>query len=108
MRIVIIGKFQELFDRVRILTFKKNKQKISAFLLKAKIPKKSDQTKHALQPVIPLIADLKSEEKNDKSKFIMVELKARAGAPADSAKYKKTFVPLKKVHHKIGLILSWM
>ena len=62
---------------------------MSAFLLKTKAPQKTDKSKHALQPVIPLIAEVKTDEENDKSKFITVELKARAGAPADSAKYKK-------------------
>ena len=62
-----MGKFQELFDKVGILTFKEKKKKMSAFFLKTKSPRKVDKTKHMLQPVIPLVADLKSEEDNDKS-----------------------------------------
>ena len=62
---------------------------MSSFLLKKRAPQKLDKTKHALQPVIPLVVESKSEEDNDKSKFITVELKARAGTPADAAKCKK-------------------
>jgi hypothetical protein len=42
-----------------------------------------------LKPVLPLVPDSIPSADGDKGKFLTFELKARAGAPADSTKYKK-------------------
>ena len=56
-------------------------------MLTDRIPKK--KRGQALKPVLPLIQEQPPKLEDNKQKFISIELKARAGAPATSSTYKK-------------------
>ena len=57
-------------------------------MLAYKIPKKKIPS--SLQPILPLTPKTKDpSDKDDKSKFIAIDLKARVGQPAGGATYKK-------------------
>jgi hypothetical protein len=57
-------------------------------MLSARIPKKNPAP-NTLKPVLPLIIEKSKSVKDDKSRFITIELRARVNAPASSATYKK-------------------
>ena len=59
------------------------------FLAASHAKKKFELKKAQLQPILPLFRK-KAETDDDKTKFITLDLKVRAGAPAGTPSYKKT------------------
>ena len=59
------------------------------FLAASHAKKKFELKKAQLQPILPLFRK-KAETDDDKTKFITLDLKVRAGAPAGTLSYKKT------------------
>ena len=57
-------------------------------MLSARIPKKKFSAARNLQPVLPLIPEVLPGLEEDKSQFISLELRTRAGGPVNST-YKK-------------------
>ena len=57
-------------------------------MLSARIPKKKNSPARNLQPVLPLVPEALPGLEEDKSQFISLELRTRAGGPATST-YKK-------------------
>jgi hypothetical protein len=57
-------------------------------MLSPRIPKKNPAP-NTLKPVLPLIIEKSESVKDDKSRFITIDLRARVNAPASSAMYKK-------------------
>ena len=82
---VTIGFFSGLIRDIKIREFRKGKTQEQMFRLN-KIRKTMQQR---LQPVLSLIPEVPVKISDDKSKFIIFELKIRAGQPAGSTSYKK-------------------
>ena len=76
-----IPRFGKLVKKIQELEYKKT-------MLTARIPKKPRSSFGTLQPVLPLIPEVLPTKEEDKSQFITLDLKIRAGDPS-SQKYKK-------------------
>jgi hypothetical protein len=88
----LIRKVQAQADKARDLQDRQDKdlQEIMKFYAGRNTKKKFDLKKSQVQPILPLSRKYKTDDEQDKTRFIQLELKVRAGAAASTSSYKKT------------------
>ena len=76
-----IPPFKDLWTKIRIADRRK--------MLTARIPKKKPSSPSFLKPVLPLVPEVLPKPEDQKSNFISMDLKSKAGGAATSPTYKK-------------------